>query len=164
MDISETLSLPVQYILPSPKQHPVIGPPIISPDEAAQQSQVPIGISSILTSADNTVTTISMIGDMTQIPQIKRQKNTKPGKWPSVYKMAHRRARKLLQRYAYRDRPPRTEETAFAETIEAARTSTTLHERRTRQGTISAWGSQLSVSCKQTNTQRTITPIEVDIQ
>lgn len=74
---------------------------------------------------------------------------------------ARKRARKTSQRYIYADKPPHTEETAFAEAIEAAKSTFTSHERSRRRGTVPAMYSQPSERSEDTEmTEATTIPVE----
>ena len=78
---------------------------------------------------------------------------------PPAPSISYKRARTASQRYTYSKITPSTEETTFAERIEAARTDATWHERRTRRSTATAMCSQSSEICEDSET----TPMEVDL-
>ena len=82
-----------------------------------------------------------------------------------VPRISHKRARTTPQRYIYTKLTPSTEETTFAETVEAAKTDAIWHERRTRRSTASAMCSQSSDTRKDLETTSiTTTPMELDLE
>ena len=76
-----------------------------------------------------------------------------------------KRAWTALQRSIYTKITPITEETTFAETVEAAKTDAIWHERRTRRSTTSAMCSQSGKTRKDPETiSTTTTPMELDLE
>lgn len=118
----------------------------------------------------NAATTANTTGKATDWSPTQRLDVTSPQHMgtvqpPPALSISHKRARTASQRYIYTEITPSTEETTFAERIEAARTGAIWHKRRTRRSAASAMCSQSSDTREDSETtSTTTTPMEVDLE
>lgn len=164
MDTPATRQPPVQNTEPRESPHlDSRSPTMIPVERPTQLSQGNRRVAITESLSHNGLMTADTISEATDGSLTQRHIDTaQPRSAPHI---SHKRARTAPQRYIYTKITPSTEETTFAETIEAAKTDAIWHERRTRRGTASAMCSQSSDTRKDLETiSTTTTPMELDLE